>query len=318
LAQTKLAPAVLASKMNVIIGAIPIVNLLLDARDLIELVERGRPATVQDVETFLRAHDHEFVFSFTNIRELVGTLAFNGDFLRVRPWLQSLERTPHLYIRETLIPRDEIQAAVDAFNGGTAYLNPSVLVRRWDETLIPLPPPQMSEIEQLVNVRLDDIVYWIFQGHPATFAPPERHLGTLRRQFEEDRRALQAGEAPSDEHFIRVVKKHSATHRIQLPAGREDEFAKWIYASPDRCPGLHLGHEVYRALMENVNDIPEAGDFSDLAHVYALPYVQSATLDRRMRHYLRIASDRLLARGALINYSERVRENLAVFIAGNA
>jgi hypothetical protein len=293
-------------------------NLLVDTRDLIELVERGLPATVQEVETFLRTHNHELVFSFTNIRELVGTLAVNGDFLRVRPWLQSLERTPHTYIRETLIPRDEIQSAVDAFNEGTAYRNPRVLMRRWDETLIPLPRPQMSEIEQLVNVRLDDIVYWIFRGHPATFAPPERHLGTLRNQFEEDRRALRLGQAPAEEHFIRVVRKHSATHRIQLPAGREDEFAEWIYESPDRCPGLHFGHETYRALMQNVNDIPEAGDFSDLAHVYAVPYVQAATLDRRMRHYLRIASERLLARGGLINYSERVYENLVMFIARNS
>src|SRR5712664_1807072 len=109
-------------------------NLLVDSRDLIELVERGRPVTVQEVEAFLRAHDHEFVLSFTNIRELVGTLAINGDFLRVRPWLQSLERIPHLYIQEALIPRNEIQSAVDAFNGGTAYRNPNVFVRRWDET----------------------------------------------------------------------------------------------------------------------------------------------------------------------------------------
>jgi hypothetical protein len=293
-------------------------NLLPDSRDLIELVERSQPATVEQVGVFLRAHNHEIVLSFTNVRELVGTLAINGDFLRVRPWLQSLEQMPHLYIQETLIPCHEIQSAVDAFNGGTTYHNPSTFVRRWDETLIPLPRQQVSAIEQLVNVRLDDIVYWMYRARPAIFAPPARFLGTLRRQFEDDRQALQSGEARPEEHFIRGVKKHSASHRIQLPAAHEDEFAEWIYESPDRCPGLQLGHEVYRALMENVNDIPETGDFSDFAHVYALPYVQSATLDRRMRHYCRIASERLLSRGGFTNYSDRTYKNLAMFIGRNS
>jgi hypothetical protein len=69
--------------------------------------------------------------------------------------------------------------------------------------------------------------------------------------------------------------------------------------------------------MENLNDVPESADFSDLAHVYALPYVQSATLDRRMRHYCRIASERMLARGGLIRYSERVYDNQGMFVGRN-
>ena len=104
--------------------------------------------------------------SFTNVRELVGTLAINGDFLRVRPWLQSLEQVPHLYLRETLIVRDEIRSAVDAFNGATAYRNPIVYVKRWDETMVPSPEERNSPIEELVNVRLDDIIYWIYARRP--------------------------------------------------------------------------------------------------------------------------------------------------------
>src|ERR1019366_2487220 len=82
---------------------------------------------------------------------------------------------------------------------------------------MPLPARQTSVIEEIVNVRLDDIVYWIYQAQPATFPPPERFLGALQRQFEEDRRALQSGEAPAEEHFIRGVKKHSAnsSHRME-------------------------------------------------------------------------------------------------------
>jgi hypothetical protein len=292
-------------------------NVLPDSRDLIDLLERNRPVTIGQLATFLRDHHHEFVLSFTNVRELVGTLAVNGDFMRVRPWLQSVEQVPLVYIREALIPRDEIRSAVVAFNNRTVYGNPEVFVRRWDEALVPLPGQESSVINELVNVRLDDIVYWIYQARPNIFATFERHLGTLQRQLDEDRRALQARRAPAEEHFIRTVRNHSATNHIELPAGREDEFARWIYSNPGRCPGIQLLHEVYRALMENLNDVPEAGDFSDLAHVYALPYVDSTTLDRRMRHYVRIGSERLVARDGLVNYSERVYENLATFIGRN-
>jgi hypothetical protein len=293
-------------------------NLLGDSRDLIELVERNRPVPLPDLNMFFRDHGHELVLSFTNVRELASPLAVEADFLRVRPWLQSLEQMPIRYIQEILVPRREIENSVDAFNSGNAYCNPNPFVRRWDETLMPLPGGQRAEMEQLVNVRLDNIVYWIFQSNPAIFGPPERFLGALRRQFEGDRRALQAGQAQAEEHFYRAILKHATTHRVQLPAGRERQFVEWIYHSPERCAGLQFGHEVYRAMMENVNDVPETADFSDLAHVYALPYVQSATLDRRMRHYCRIASARILARGGIINYSDRVYDDLAIFVGRNA
>jgi hypothetical protein len=167
-------------------------------------------------------------------------------------------------------PLDEIASAVEAFQNRTAYRAPGLFVRRWDETLMPLPGRHTSAIEELVNVRLDDIVYWIYRAQPVIFAPLDRFLEALRRQFEDDRRALRGRQAPAEEHFIRAVKKHAGTYGIQLPAGREDEFAKWVYESPDRCAGLRFGHEVYRALMENLNDVPEAADFSDFAHVYML------------------------------------------------
>jgi hypothetical protein len=219
-------------------------NILLDARDLIELAERARPATVAEVGAFLETHGYEFVFSFTNIRELASTLAVNHDFLRVRPWLQALEKVPHRYIREAVGPYEEIQGAVNEFNGG-ARCQPALFVRRWDGTLVPLPGEGISELERLVNVRLDDIVYWLYIARPAVFAPPAQYLRPLQIHFDEDRRALRAKEAPAEEHSLRVVKKHSVSFGIQLPTGREDDFARWLYESPDRCPGLRFGHEVY-------------------------------------------------------------------------
>src|ERR1700738_619603 len=103
-------------------------RLLLDSRDLIDLVEHGRPVSVPNFDRYLRGGNHAIVLSCANVRELAGPLAVVGDFLRIRPSLQSLEQLPHTYIREAPIPAYEIRAALEAFNAGPAYLDCNVYV----------------------------------------------------------------------------------------------------------------------------------------------------------------------------------------------
>jgi hypothetical protein len=98
---------------------------------------------------------------------------------------------------------------------------------------------------------------------------------------------------------------------VNLPQDREDEFAEWVYKRPGRCPGLRLGHEVFRAFTANYADAPEVGDFSDFAQVFAVPYVDVATLDNRMRHYCGIASRRVVRMGGPHDYSGRICQDLA-------
>jgi hypothetical protein len=54
---------------------------------------------------------------------------------------------------------------------------------------------------------------------------------------------------------------HPLNRIANLPNGREDEFARWIYVDPRRCPGLRLYHEVHRQLIMNRDDQFEVGDF---------------------------------------------------------
>lgn len=145
---------------------------------------------------------------------------------------------------------------------------------------------------------------------PSVFAPPNQHLPALKSLLVEDRNLLRTGKAAAREHFISSVKKHAATHRVSLPHGQEDEFAKWIYANPNRCPGLRLNHETYRQLMSNYGDVPEVGDFSDLAHVFVVPYAEAVTLDNRMRDYCARASRRLARLGVPVDYRERLYQDL--------
>ncbi len=292
-------------------------RILLDSRDLINLLEHGRPIGVDEVEAYLRKGNHQVVLTFTNVRELAGPLARGGEFMQLRPLLQVLERMPHACLGEVTIVAKEIQSAVDAFDTGTEYAGCSPYVARWDYTLMALPGQQRSATENWVNFPLDEMIYYINHTRPDVFAPPEHHLERLQMQLQKDRELLRAGQAPARQHFFRSIKNHAATHRISLPEGREDEFAEWVYANPNRCPGLRLNHEVYRAVMMNYTDIPETADFSDLAHVFAIPYVEEATLDNRMRHYCTIASRKMLKFGAAYNYRDRLYEDVAVLIQRN-
>lgn len=286
-------------------------RILLDSRDLIDVVEHGRPFRDDSLGKYLRSSSHEIVLSFTNVRELSSPLSSEVPFLAIRPLLQSLEAMPHTYLQETTIVGREIQAAVDAFNANTEYQGFSPYVPRWDHTLIAIPGQRSQAGEDWVNFRLDEIVYYINRTRPDVFAPPQHHLPALQAQLDRDRAALRSGKAPAREHFVHSIKRHAGRHRVKLPDKREDEFAVWVYANPERCPGLRLNHEVYRSLMANYADVPETADFSDLAHIFAIPYVDIATLDRRMRDYCGRASRKISRLGGLTNYAARVQPDLS-------
>lgn len=217
-------------------------------------------------------------------------------------------RTPTL--REIKVVAIEIQAAVEAFTSGTEYEDVSPYVSRWDRTLMTQSGNITAHFEKLVGLRLDEIVYEVFVYQPQAFAPLYEKLPHLVTLLQQDRDLLRAGQVPVREHFIRAVKKHADYHKVRLPKGREEEFARWIYANPKRCPGLRLNHETYRELMGNYQDVPEAGDFTDLNQIFAVPYVEVATLDNRMRDYCSRAARRLLRLGLVVDYRERLYQNL--------
>jgi hypothetical protein len=273
-------------------------------------VEHGCPVAVADLGAYLCAGNHQIVLCFSNVRELCSPLSTGMAFMQLRPMLQSLEQLPHTYMKEATIVALELQTAVECFNLGNEYESPSPYVNRWDRTLSEIPGEQ-SSTDNLVNLRLDDIVFLINLYSPRVFAPPTQHLGRFRQILEDDRALFRAGKAPAKQHFVRSVKNHAATHRIRLPEGREDEFALWVYANPDRCPGLRLSHEIFRALTSNYGDVPEASDFTDLALTYAVPHFDAATLDRRMRNYSQIASRKMVRFGAGSKYSDRVYADVA-------
>ncbi len=290
-------------------------RIFLDTRDLINVAERSAPVRLEDFDTYLRTGDHQLVLSNTSVREFAGPLARGGDFLRLRVLLQSLERLPHTYIKEITIVAEELRAGVVAFTAGAEPAAFSLFVDRWDRTMSPLPNGRQGAADRSVGLRLDEIVHAIYRVNPQLFAPPERYLRALQSLLEADRDLLRQGRSPAREHFVRSVKKHAGRHRVLLPQGREDEFAEWLYKNPNRCPGLRLSYEIFRAITSNYGDRPQVGDFGDLGHIFAIPYLDVATLDNRIRAYLRIASRKIIRMGGLHNFSDRVCRDLAEVMA---
>lgn len=284
-------------------------RILLDTRDLIGVVERGQPVSVQEFGTYVRDHNHQIVLCFSNVRELASPMYCANDILNTRASFQSLEQLPQTYLKEATIIPGEIRAAIGAFINGEEYRDPSPYVVRWDQTMVPDGAHPAIPVNW-INVSLYEIVFLTYIGNAHVFAPPTEHVARLREQFENDRAALRAGKAPAKQHFMVSMRRQSARHQVQLPQGREDEFVRWVYSNPNRCPGFRLNHEVYRALMTNYDDIPEAGDFTDLALVSAIPYVDAATLDNRMREYCRRGSRKMMKFGAMHNYSDRLYANV--------
>jgi hypothetical protein len=289
-------------------------HILLDSRDLIDLLEHKRPITAAKFDTYLRAGNHQIVLCFANVSELAGPIGAGVECARVEPFLQTLERMPLLYIKESTIIAIEIRTAVEAFTAGTEYPACSPYVASWDMTL-GTSPIQDKAAPVNLGLRLSELVATISCLRPDVFAPPaEHHVEVIQTMFQNDRALLRGGKAPAKQNFIDSLKRHAASHRVPLPKGREDEFARWLYINPNRCPGLRLGHEVYRAILANEKDVPRAGDFFDWAYIYAIPYVDAATLDRRMRHYVASASRKMLRIGAAHNYSESVYEDVAALM----
>jgi hypothetical protein len=75
-------------------------RLLLDAKDLINLVVHRTPVSLVDFSNWLNQRSAKLVLTAMNVSELVAPLKEGGDFLEIRVLLQAMERSPVCYLRE--------------------------------------------------------------------------------------------------------------------------------------------------------------------------------------------------------------------------
>jgi hypothetical protein len=64
-----------------------------------------------------------------------------------------------------------------------------------------------------------------------------------------------------------------------------EPFADYLDYHPEACPGWRTFSNAQSNFTNNIADLGEPGDPDDYAHISAVPYVDAATLDNRMRGY---------------------------------
>jgi hypothetical protein len=285
--------------------------ILLDCHDLINLLERDHPVNVKEFAERLNRSDARVVLSFTSVSELVGGLARGIEFMEFRPRLQAMEGLNPAYIREGFIFRQELESAWRSFQINVEFVEPDPMVRRWDETF---QPPGQSVARMFVGYRLDAIVHDL---HRHGTMPPNLSNWTrvIRQQIRDDRALPRAVRKSSVQHFRLVVERHCQRYGIPVPSTSLQRFSDWIHEDATRCPGLRVQFEVRRELVENPDDAVQRGDILDFAHIGAIPYVDCATLDRRMYHYCGQAFQKLGRANHNADYSSRAFRNLSGLIA---
>ena len=284
-------------------------RILLDAKDLINLVEHRSPLPLTEFTLWLKERGAQLVLTAMNVSELVAPLKSGGDFLQIRVLLQALERAPVCYLREAYIFLQELQAAIQAFPGGE-FRTPDPYVARWDEAI---QAPGKSAARMLVNWRLDEMIHMLWKRHHLfDFRRDTQRLNAL---FQSDRSLTEENRLSLAANFAETVKRHLLQHKIPFPAPGAEQLGAWIYSDPRRCPGLRLYYEAFHELERNLSEVAQPGDIPDFAHIAAIPYVDYVTVDRRMAHYCRAAARRLKTLSPAIKYEARVFASLPKLLA---
>jgi hypothetical protein len=285
------------------------VRIYLDSKDLINVVEHANPLSLAELSERLNTHTAKLVLSFSSVTELVAPLAYNGDTLKVRQWLNDLETvTPH-YLAESSIQVSELRSAIDAYNTKTEYTAIDPYVRRFDFTLRSVAKPD------IVNYRLSDIVLDIWRHQHDWFEIPIRYARSLRailgadRQIPNSRRRAKLGA-----HFGNVISRYMAQGGIAIPEDLS-RIASWVYDLPRRCPGLRLSYEVFHQLAFDPLDAVKDSDLLDIAQMLVIPYVDAMTVDRRMFHYFKGAARKLKQGDRSIRYADYVYSRVEDLIA---
>ena len=282
--------------------------LLPDTKDLIELVEHSKPVAADTFVRWCTDRGFRVALTFTNVSEFADTIRSTHDLLYVRSILQTLESLPCVYLREVTIEVEEIRRAIEAFDRGAEPERPDPYVTRWDWTFTKWgerPPAEM-----IVNYRIADMVFDLRAPDPRRSIRKREALQAIAAD-----RAVPKGQrlAPRESLTTSLGKKIDFWD-LDTPKASLEAFGKWVYADPSRCPGFRLAWELFHALVSNESDALQESDVNDNAHFPAIPYIDYATLDRRMTGYCKDIGKRLGKANPATDYSMRVFRNVAEFM----
>jgi hypothetical protein len=255
-------------------------RILLDAKDLINIVEHDFPVSVVDFGQWLRDRDSVAVLSFTGISDFVGPAFPNNTFLEKRVLLQKIETLPVVYIREGTIVQDELRAAMVAFHNATEPIRLTPYVRRWDETA---KWEGDAATKILVGLRLDEIVYMARRAIQIY----KVEASGIRSYIESERVIPKAERWTLKEMFINRLPDRFGAYKIDPQIFDVKKFGEWLWSEPKRCLGMRLHFESHHQMVNDKSLRFDDGDIADFAHIAALPYVDILTVDKRIDDLLK-------------------------------
>ncbi len=256
-------------------------QIYLDTKDLINVLESSEPIASEDLAGLLRKAKSQLAISFASIAELAAPLLRQGAKTNVMDVLERLEHLPLAFIADARIPRMELEEALTAFRRGREYRSIDPYVQRFDQT-IPVTGEASTSI--LISYSLAETAWDLWAHEPKLFDEFSNHKMRYEQIVKQDRRM--PGQATLRRHFPVVVEKDLALYAVDCEGIDTQALGNWIYGSPLRCPAKRLAFEVWHKLTSNLTDKTLGSDLADFNHLFNLPYVGVFTADRRMRGYL--------------------------------
>lgn len=268
-------------------------KLYLDARDLINILQKATPCTVDHLEESLRRGGHKLTVSFHTVSEMSVPIVRATSKTNVMALLNRLERIPITFIRSD-IDGLELKEALDAYSSKREYRGIHAFVDRFDQTvdLHARPPTGI-----FINYSLAETV-WDLYSHGA-LEGLESYANQMRQIVAADRRLNKPPTLKAN--FAKMIERNLRLYKLSWSGVVLLDFANWIYENPNRCPAIRLGYEVWHKIVKNKTDPLEDSDMEDYQHLTCLPYVDFMTLDRRMHGYVSQA----LA-GVSLDYRDRI------------
>jgi hypothetical protein len=273
--------------------------VFLDSRDLIDCVEHSDPFDHLVLAKRLRERDAAIVLTMTNVVETIPRGRTIEDAVEL---MRRLESVPHVFIHHAELSALEFREAVNAFQAGT-FPEPRLPFRRsfWRA----LVPPSIADHPARANFHRvldglpmsEQLRFALLDGE--AIQSREESVDELAAILSDHRRVL--GVTPPNkalfEHAVRTQLAHFAFEVADVTA-----FSDWMFRSPMVCAGWRLGHEAFHELRIDQTASITVNGLQDLIHVYFLPYVAAATLDKQWREYCRRATRRLAKIGVHLPY----------------
>jgi hypothetical protein len=279
-------------------------RLLLDAKDLINVVEHRKPVTIEELDTWLRDTGCTLVYSLANVRALVAPISIDPSQLpRVQLYVEQLERLPHCYICDFSIDLMELRSAVRSFEAGQEYEAIDPYVRRFDFVFPPFANPGKK------IYPLWEIVRDLWRACPKLFEPPSWTQPLQGAALSADRKKPRTGRRPVAVAPVEPIIE-SLVLKMSVTRERAAEIASWIQENPIRCPGLWILRTIGAAMSQNRTYLARKDDILDLSQTLAIPCVDMITLDRTMCDYFSRAKIALGAAGLESSKAYRIFKGL--------